>query len=58
MIFMKISVSLGEFASIIYRAEAVSSPDIWLFIGTLVKQLRETIISFVLSSVSRTTWND
>jgi hypothetical protein len=58
MIFTKISVSLGEFASIIYRGEVISSPEIWPFIGALVKKLRETIISFVVSSVSRTTWKD
>lgn len=55
MIFTKISVSLGEFASIIYRGEVISSPEIWPFIGTLAKQLRETVISFVVSSFSRTT---
>jgi hypothetical protein len=58
MIFTKISVSLGEFASIIYRGEVISSPEIWPFIGTLAKKLRETIIIFVVSSVSRTTWKD
>ena len=58
MIFTKISVSLGEFASIIYRGEVISSPEIWPFIGTFAKQLREMVISFVVSSVSLTTWND
>lgn len=57
-IFMKISVSLREFASIIYRGEVISSPEIWPFIDTLAKQLRETTISLAVSSVSRTTWND
>ena len=58
MIFKKISVSLAEFASINCGGEGINSPEIWSLLGTLAKRLRETVISFVVSSVSQTTWND